>query len=88
MLLAPDSKYCVCEYIGQDLGPQTLPLNSKTLFLWFTDLRHHRVTLCDIRGDMDVNRALLLSCKYHQMEEQRHDKEHTRGMPEVDDKPQ
>ena len=74
-----------------DFGPQRFHLNSNALFLWFTDLLLHHVsgiTLCDIRGDVDVDRALLLSCKYHQMEEQQHHKERTRGMPEVDDKPQ
>ena len=60
---------------------------SNTLFLYLTNLWLHPA-LCDIRGDLDVKRPLLLSYKYYQnMEEGIRRNQRTRGMPKVDDKP-
>jgi hypothetical protein len=68
---------------------QKFSLNN-TLFLWLTYLWLWLcfATSCDIRGDLYVDRALFLRYKYHQKERKGITEEHTRGMPEIDDKSQ
>jgi hypothetical protein len=57
------------------------------LFLYLADLWFHPA-LCDIRGELDVKRPLLLSYKcYQDKEEGVTRNQRTRDMPEVDDKP-
>jgi hypothetical protein len=59
-----------------------------TLFLCFTYLWLCFATLCDIRRDLNVDRALFLGYKYHQKKRDGITEEHTRGMPKIDDKSQ
>lgn len=67
---------------------QKFSLNN-TLFRCLTYLWLCFATLCDIRGDLNVYRALFLGYKYyHQEEREGITEEHTRGMPEIDDKSQ
>ena len=61
---------------------------NNALFLCLTYLWLYCATLCDVRGDLDVDRALFLRYKHHQKEREGTTDEHTRGMPEIDDKSQ
>ena len=47
------------------LASQEISLNN-TLFLYLAYLWLCFATLCDIRGDLNVNRALFLGYKHHQ----------------------
>jgi hypothetical protein len=69
------------------LASQKFSLNN-TLFLYLAYLWLCSATLCDIRGDLNIDRALLLGYKYHQKEREGITEERTRGMPKIDDESQ